>query len=498
MSRTNSQAEIISEEQLGPCANRLVSKKNNQRVASDSHITDTILRFVVEILRHHKLYNPVSLTTTVPIIYLHQFWTTINHNKNNHTFTFKLENHTFTLTPGLLKTVLQMPPPNPNNTYIKPSSEIQILEFIKTLGYDEDLETKMIVISKMVATRLHQPWRAILSVLNRCLTGKDSSWDTDEFEWQTVERSSRPSNMSKMLYTRFTKLIIDYLLSLNKSIPHRSNSKLHSSQDDHPITKLLSTTNGEYNFGMEVPDARISDAIKKKPGYKYYMAKKVESKKAKIVDEPKKQHVSPVKSRRGKGFMCYGDQIANVPNKLKKDVVPKKTRSLTIAEETVVDMYNEWGQKLKGPTVKDTAVQSLLDLQKGSKASRLESLRQKKQLVVGEGSSAAHNKYNSSSNTASDATLYSSSSDKSEESANETDDADESDMDLPDDNPHGDDDAARYGVFMHNKSTTTPNSTYLIPTVTSSLEDIPRSNTTKITYLYAKEHNIQEKIKNQA
>ncbi|GKB41515.1 hypothetical protein Tco_0886457 [Tanacetum coccineum] len=96
----------------------------------------------------------------------------------------------------------------------------------------------------MVATRLHQPWRAILSVLDRILTVKDSSWDTirllilqilwgiihsanldialliwDEFEWQTVDRSSRPSNMSKLLYTRFTKLIINHFLSCKKSIP---------------------------------------------------------------------------------------------------------------------------------------------------------------------------------------------------------------------------------------------------------------------------------------
>ncbi|GKA94133.1 hypothetical protein Tco_0816119 [Tanacetum coccineum] len=414
MSRINSQAEIVSEEQLVPRANRLVIKMNNQRVASDSHITDTMLRFIVEILRYHKLYNPVSLTATVPIIYLHQFWTTINHNKNNHTFTFELDTHTFTLTPGLLRTVLQMPPPDPNNTYTKPPLEIQILEFIKTLGYDEDPETKMTVVSKMVATRLHQPWRAILSVLNRCLTGKDSSWDTvrlpilqilwgivhsanldfatliwDEFQWQTVKRSSRPSKMSKLLYTRFTKLTIDYILSHNKSIPRRPDSKLHSSQDDHPITKLLSTTNDDYKFGMEVPNAMISDAIKKKVGYTYYMAKKMESKKAKIVDKPEEQHVSLVKSRRGKGFMCYADQVLNVPNKLKKDVVSRKTRSLTIAEEAVVgelansisiqesrsqqrqrsqltidsqtdeaiaDMYNEWGQKLKGPAVEDLAV----------------------------------------------------------------------------------------------------------------------------------------------
>ncbi|GJS82702.1 hypothetical protein Tco_0749243 [Tanacetum coccineum] len=111
-----------------------------------------------------------------------------------------------------------------------------------------------------------------------------------------------------------------------------------------------------------------------------------------------------------------------------------KTRYLIIVEETVVgelansiDMYNEWGQKLKGPVVEDPTVY--------------------------------------------EATLYSSSLDKTEESINETDDADESNMDLFDDNPNRDYDAARYGVFMHNKSTATPNSTYLSPTVTSSSLD---------------------------
>ncbi|GKA17279.1 hypothetical protein Tco_0697116 [Tanacetum coccineum] len=298
MSRTNSQDEIISEEQQVPRANRLVIKKNNQRVASDSHITDTMPRF--------------------------------------------------------------MPPSDPNNTYIKPSSKNQILEFIKTLGYDEDPETKMIAVSKMVATRLHQPWRAILSVLNRCLTRKDSSWDTDEFEWQTVKRSSRPTKMSKLLYTRFTKLIIDY---------------------------ILYTTRVFLAYQILIPDAMISDAIKKKEGYTYYMAKKVESEKAKIVDEPEEQHVSPVKSGRGKGFMYYGDQVVNAPNKLKNDVVLRKTRSLTIAEEGVIvaNTYVEWGQKLKGPAVDDPAVQSLLDLRKGSKANTLESLKQTKQVVAGEG-----------------------------------------------------------------------------------------------------------------
>ncbi|GKC19501.1 hypothetical protein Tco_1021651, partial [Tanacetum coccineum] len=283
--------------------------------------------------------------------------------------------------------------------------------------------------------------------------------------------------MSKLLYTCFTKFIINHFLSCNKSIPRRSNSELHSAQDDQPITKFSNTVKGDYKFGMEIPDTMISYEIKKPAGYNFYIAKKKESAKDKIVNEPEEQRMSLVKSGRGKGFMCYGDQAVNVLNKY---VVPRKTRSLTIAEETVVGelansisiqephtqrrrrsqliinsqiddtvvyTYAKWGQKLKGTVVKDPAVQSLLDLRKRSKASSLKSLKKKKQVVVGEGSSNAHNKHYVDSDTDIDAILYSSCPDTSEESANETDDADDSDMDLSDDNLQGDDDAAGFGVF---------------------------------------------------
>ncbi|GJX21050.1 hypothetical protein Tco_0223727 [Tanacetum coccineum] len=69
-------------------------------------------------------------------------------------------------------------PPDTNKPYTKPPTENKILEFIKTLGYDEDPHAKITYILTFVATRLCQPWRAILSVLNRSLIGKDSSWDT--------------------------------------------------------------------------------------------------------------------------------------------------------------------------------------------------------------------------------------------------------------------------------------------------------------------------------
>ncbi|GJY76105.1 hypothetical protein Tco_0481221, partial [Tanacetum coccineum] len=95
-----------------------------------------------------------------------------------------------------------------------------------------------------------------------------------------------------MFYTRLTKLIIAYFLSCNKNIPQRSNSKMHSEGDDLPITKLSNTIEGKFKFGMEIPDIMIDDAFKKTTGFTYYKAKKVESEKAKAIEEREEENVS--------------------------------------------------------------------------------------------------------------------------------------------------------------------------------------------------------------
>ncbi|GJX80209.1 hypothetical protein Tco_0328358 [Tanacetum coccineum] len=391
MSRANPCAVIVSEEHLVPSANKLKMTKNNQRVASDTNITDTMLRFIFGILKHHKLYKPVSLTAT-------------------------------------------MPQPDANKPYTKPPTENQILGFIKTLRYDEDLKA-------FVATRIRQSWRAILSGIVHSANLDFTSLIWDEFEWQAVDRTTKQTKLSKIMFTRFTKLIIDHILSCNKSIPRRSDSDMYSDGQDSPLTKLTNTVKG----------------------YKYYKAKKVKSEKAKAVEEPEEQHVSPIRSGKGKCYMRSGDQEANVPSAFKKNIVPRKTKYHTLADNIVEEpvavelaksISIEEQRHQQRPVVEDPVVQSLLDLKKGSKASRLKSLKQSKQAVRGEGSSAAHNKYyefENISTTDSDATQDSLRSDTDEERDDETDDSVDYDMDLSNDEPKGDDDAAGFGVFMYKK-----------------------------------------------
>nr|GEU55179.1 hypothetical protein [Tanacetum cinerariifolium] len=142
--------------------------------------------------------------------------------------------------------------------------------------------------------------------------------------------------------------------------------------------------------------------------------------------------------------MRSDENEANVLKLLKKNDVPRKTRSLTVAKETILAGLTKF------VSIKELRTQHLQSSQlriarqiDEDVADMLESLKQKKQPVAGEGSIAAHTKYYDNSKIDNDAILYSSCSNTSEESANETDAA------------------AGYGVFMYNKTTQTPNSTYL-------------------------------------
>ncbi|GKE12199.1 hypothetical protein Tco_1415750 [Tanacetum coccineum] len=224
----------------------------------------------------------------------------------------------------------------------------------------------MTSIPTFMATRLHQLWRAILSVLNRCLTGKDTSWDRARL-LNAVDRTSRPIKQSKLIYTRFTKLIIDHFLSINKIIPRSFDATLYGEGQDYPISKLIDTVDGKFKFRMEIPYTMINDAIKQSAEYKFYKMKKDESEQGIAEEEPEEQHVSPIRSGRGKRYMCIGNQEVNVSSKPKKAVVTKKLRTLTVVdniliiekqvEKDVEEGYaTERGLKLKGVATKDPAL----------------------------------------------------------------------------------------------------------------------------------------------
>ncbi|GJT75209.1 hypothetical protein Tco_1041934 [Tanacetum coccineum] len=126
-------------------------------------------------------------------------------------------------------------------TNLSPNLPQKLNSFLSSnTGYDEDPKQNMIVVSQFINIRLYQPWRAILSVLNRYM---------------------------------------------------------HSKEQDSFVSKQINIVDSEFKFGMEIPDTMINDAIMQSAGYKFYQSKKKKSEEDNAQEESKEQQVCTI--RRG-------------------------------------------------------------------------------------------------------------------------------------------------------------------------------------------------------
>ena len=86
-----------------------VIAKTNHRIELDTitcHPTCVIIR---ELLKHHFIYNLLTVTTTVPEVYLTQFWESIEISKNEKSLCVRLDHKEVVFDVKTLRTVLSLP-----------------------------------------------------------------------------------------------------------------------------------------------------------------------------------------------------------------------------------------------------------------------------------------------------------------------------------------------------------------------------------------------------
>nr|GEZ96524.1 hypothetical protein [Tanacetum cinerariifolium] len=112
--------------------------------------------------------------------------------------------------------------------------------------------------------KLHQTWRSFTAIINKCLSGKSSGYDSqwlsqaqilwgfyhkrnvdfayllwEDFVYQVKHKDTKKSN--EMYYPRFTKVIIHYFMSKDPSIPRRNKVNWHYVRDDQMFTTIKLT-----------------------------------------------------------------------------------------------------------------------------------------------------------------------------------------------------------------------------------------------------------------
>nr|GEV86716.1 hypothetical protein [Tanacetum cinerariifolium] len=194
MAEENIPAPTRFDDQLVPVKAHLPYGKSNLLLDLQKLQKNPIFRISVDILQNTNFFRAFTASKSVPSIY-----------------TAVLEYS------DIGSKALKITPIDAAYPFVSPLAGEQVMDFVNELGYPEEIH----FVSKMHVNNLYQPWRAILTLINQCLTDKTSGellWEEFVQRIQTffshrasLSIPSKKSTPHVIPYCWFTKLIIYYL-----------------------------------------------------------------------------------------------------------------------------------------------------------------------------------------------------------------------------------------------------------------------------------------------
>nr|GFA08777.1 hypothetical protein [Tanacetum cinerariifolium] len=189
--------------------------------------------------------------------------------------------------------MLHISPRVPGQSFAELPFEEEILEFLRFLGHSAQIKT----LTDVNVNKVYQSWRSFAAVINKCLTGKSTGFDSlrlsqaqilwglyhrrnvdyafliwEDLVYQVEHKSQKKSN--EMYYPRFTKVIIHYFMTKKPLIPSRNRVNWHYVRDDilFSTIKVVSRHQNTQQYGAILPIELTTEDIRNTTAYKEYYA----------------------------------------------------------------------------------------------------------------------------------------------------------------------------------------------------------------------------------
>ncbi|GJU99575.1 hypothetical protein Tco_1328846, partial [Tanacetum coccineum] len=269
--------------------NRLKIRKCNQRLSSTLKSNEPTIQVALDALKLTPFYNAFEVSADVPEIYMQEFWATVT--KHHFSLRFKLNGKILTVNVDNFIDMLKIYPKLLSQKFKEPPFEKEILPLILDLGHTGDIK----VLSDVNINHMHQPWRSLTAIINKCLSGKTTGLERLSlsraqllwgmyynkhidyvyllyFVFQVENKDSKKNN--DMFYPRFTKVIVDYFMAKDPSISRRNKMFWHTARDDSMFTtiRVISKHQDTQIYGANLPQHLTIQAMLESEAYKTYHA----------------------------------------------------------------------------------------------------------------------------------------------------------------------------------------------------------------------------------
>ncbi|GJU99994.1 hypothetical protein Tco_1329265 [Tanacetum coccineum] len=264
-----------TDEQIVPRSQWLTIGKSNLLFNAQKIQKNPIFQISVDILSNTNFFQAFTASANVPAIYLQQFWNTMKYNEKTGVYSCQVDEQWFDLSADLLRKALAITPVIPAHPFELPPSGNIVIDFVNELGYPEPVE----IVSNIRVNYVYQPWRAILTLINQCLTGKTSGSDKPrhpvlQMLWGIVTQTN--VDHAELIWEEFTQGIQTFFSHKANTLPISIDvliSAVHHTGDDFILGNLKFVPKGETIevFRMAIPDPLITEAIQQSSYYPKYL-----------------------------------------------------------------------------------------------------------------------------------------------------------------------------------------------------------------------------------
>ncbi|GJR82737.1 hypothetical protein Tco_0153522 [Tanacetum coccineum] len=164
---------VRTDEQILPRIRWVPIGKSNCYLNEEKSQPSPIFKIAVDILKQTNFFRAFTASSTIPAIYIQQFWDTICFDSKAGSYKCQLDEQWFDLTQDTLRDALQITPVDKNQAFSPPPTPDTLIEFVNELGYPREV----IHLSNVTTNDMFQPWRALITIINLCLTGKTSGFE---------------------------------------------------------------------------------------------------------------------------------------------------------------------------------------------------------------------------------------------------------------------------------------------------------------------------------
>ncbi|GJT40195.1 hypothetical protein Tco_0940060 [Tanacetum coccineum] len=261
----------------------------NKKVDLEHVQCPTENKILTNIIKNHSLRFSIAASSSVPWIYMAQFWHTLKEDGSKYRLGFMLDKKELSITLDDFRTICHLPHANDNNhtSFVPPPSFSDMVPFYKQqLGFTMDLKTS----SSFKTTGLLQPWQTLCKIFSKCLTTRVIGWDQpplqimqmmycfvnnihvdyEELLWEGIYYSlHHPTSL--ISYPRFTKIIVSHFMTIFPEISRRARDMYHDLHDDDIMKNIFNSGRHKYKVGMQIPNWMITEEMKHTEHYRMYV-----------------------------------------------------------------------------------------------------------------------------------------------------------------------------------------------------------------------------------